>query len=204
MSRRLPPPSDAKRPAPRQVRQEPPVRRRPRGFVYLLLDAARSPKISEYVLALPDNRMCLYAGDSKEQLAEVAPYLVQVDPLGDVFKWFADEGWGDSWGVIVTSSAPLEDLYKHFRKFLLVEDEEGKRLYFRFYDPRVIGVFLKTCTPEETKEFFGPISRFIFERSNGQGQSICQGPAGAYAEKTDLAKDDLAGHLENIVTNRYA
>jgi hypothetical protein len=119
--------------------------------------------------------------------------------MGDVFQWFVSEGWGDSWGIIMTSAAPLEDLYKHFRKFLIVEDEEGKRLYFRFYDPRVIGVFLKTCIPEETQEFFGPISRFIFERSNAQGQTICRGPEGAYAEKTDLLKGDLSEYLMRLV-----
>ena len=199
MSRRLPQPS---RPANRESAPslpETPVRRRPLENVYLLLDAARSPKIYEYVTALSSGCTCLYAGESKDRLADVAPYLIQVDPMGDVFQWFVSEGWGDSWGLIVTSAAPLEDLYKHFRKFLIVEDEEGKRLYFRFYDPRVIGVFLKTCTPEETQEFFGPISRFIFERSNAQGQTICRGPVGAYAEKTDVLKSDLSDYLMRLV-----
>jgi hypothetical protein len=44
-----------------------------------------------------------------------------------------------------------------------VKTEDGKELYFRFYDPRVLRVFLPTCSPRETTGFFGPIKSFLLE-----------------------------------------
>lgn len=52
---------------------------------------------------------------------------------------------------------------QHFRRFLLVHGDKGQTLYFRFYDPRILRVFLPGCTPEERIAFFGPISRFVME-----------------------------------------
>jgi hypothetical protein len=39
----------------------------------------------------------------------------------------------------------------------------GKRVYSRFYDPRVLRVYLPTCTPIEISQFFGQLSRFATE-----------------------------------------
>ena len=60
----------------------------------------------------------------------------------------------------------FEDCWKHFRKFLIVKTEDGKELYFRFYDPRVLKIFLPTCEKDQMIEFFGPIERFIVEGDN--------------------------------------
>jgi len=40
---------------------------------------------------------------------------------------------------------------------------ENKKVLFRFYDPRVLRVFLPTCTSKEVLEFFGPITRYVLE-----------------------------------------
>jgi hypothetical protein len=74
------------------------------------------------------------------------------------------EGWGKSWGVYLTCEKPFEEVRKHLRHYLTVELEgEKKRVLFRFYDPRVLRVFLPTCTPEDASEFFGPIRKFGLE-----------------------------------------
>ena len=39
---------------------------------------------------------------------------------------------------------------------------------FRYYDPRVLRVYLPTCTPDELEMLFGPIERFWME-SNAAG-----------------------------------
>ena len=54
-------------------------------------------------------------------------------------------------------------MYKHFRKFLIVQAEDGMELYFRFYDPRVLRIFLPTCTRNQLIEFFGPVQKHIME-----------------------------------------
>ena len=58
---------------------------------------------------------------------------------------------------------------RHFRKYLMVEAEgDDSRLYFRFYDPRVLRVFLPTCPPESKQAFFGDVERFLFSGPGGE------------------------------------
>jgi hypothetical protein len=46
---------------------------------------------------------------------------------------------------------------------LTVSGAEGRKLYFRFYDPRVLRVYLPTCTTDERSTFFGPVTCFLME-----------------------------------------
>jgi hypothetical protein len=55
---------------------------------------------------------------------------------------------------------------KHFRRFLTVHDSDGKPLLFRYYDPRVLRVYLPTCTAEELQTIFGPVLCFLQEGEN--------------------------------------
>ena len=52
---------------------------------------------------------------------------------------------------------------RHLRHFLEVQLPDGKQVYFRFYDPRVLRVFLPTCTADEINQFFGPIKQYLME-----------------------------------------
>jgi len=45
----------------------------------------------------------------------------------------------------------------------MVKTEDGEQLYFRFYDPRVLRVFLPTCDERQLRDFFGPIDYFLCE-----------------------------------------
>jgi hypothetical protein len=105
----------------------------------------------------------LYRGTRDEGLSAVAPYLFRFTPGQTFANWYLKQGWGKSWGVLMKSGRSLEDLGKHFRNFLLVKTETGQNLYFRFYDPRVIRVFLPTCDTTQLREFFGPVDYFLVE-----------------------------------------
>src|SRR5437879_6176572 len=101
-----------------------------------LLDAARVEGLFAILRSLGVEPRPLYTGPSAGQLAAVAPYLVPCSAGSPFNHWFFRTGWGRGLGVAVVSPASMEELYSHFRQFLLVLDEAGKRLYFRFYDPR--------------------------------------------------------------------
>jgi hypothetical protein len=45
----------------------------------------------------------------------------------------------------------------------MVKKEDGEQLYFRFYDPRVLRVFLPTCDRQQLSDFFGPVDYFVCE-----------------------------------------
>ncbi len=134
-----------------------------RTSVFAILDGARDRRISR---ALSDTVLpfrCLFTGKLDPALAAVAPHLVEFKGGFDLHQLLLDKGWGNAWGIFAVSSAPLEELRRHFRRFLRVEDERGKRLFFRFYDPRVFRLYLPTCTSDELAKVFGPVTRYVME-----------------------------------------
>jgi hypothetical protein len=81
------------------------------------------------------------------------------------------QAWGDSWGVFLKSGTSLKKLRRHLREFLVVQDTGGNRLVFRYYDPRVLRVYLPTCNVGELRTFFGPIESFWVE-GEGAGEMV--------------------------------
>jgi hypothetical protein len=139
----------------------------PSRKTWVLLDGARDARIYGAIRKSYQVSCCLFAGELSSQLKEAAPYLVQLDPEDQLTKFVLDNGWGHAWGVFLRSSASLEPLRRHFRKFLRVSDETGRHLLFRYYDPRVLSVYLPTCYPDELTTFFGPVDRFAMEAESG-------------------------------------
>ncbi|MFP2925981.1 DUF4123 domain-containing protein [Pyxidicoccus sp. 3LG] len=138
--------------------------RAPGQSLYAILDGARDSRIHRRVLDGRFVHSCLYAGKLPLELIEVAPYLVRLDPEHPLTVSLLSEAWGRSWGIFLTSALGLEPLRRHFRKFLKVRDERGKTLVFRYYDPRVLRVWLPTCNTGELDAFFGGgVDRFYAE-----------------------------------------
>jgi hypothetical protein len=67
---------------------------------------------------------------------------------GHFTNWILEHGWGKNCGIFATSAADLRQMRRHLRTFLVVHDEEGKPLYFRYYDPRVLRVFCRRAMPK--------------------------------------------------------
>ena len=106
---------------------------------------------------------CLYRGELQPDIAEVAPYLVQLEQGTEFTKWVLEQGWANHWGIFAVADAALAVMRRHFRRFLTVHDPDGKPLYFRYYDPRVLRVYLPTCNAEELGTIFGPVQSFVLE-----------------------------------------
>jgi hypothetical protein len=130
--------------------------------VWAILDCARDPKIYLALLASRLEFRCLYSGKLPRELEMVAPQLVELHPGNRLTAQLLDEGWGNAWGVLLRTPDPV-NLRHHLRKFLKVQDEDGRRLLFRYYDPRVLRVYLPTCTPSELRQVFGPIEGWLVE-----------------------------------------
>lgn len=134
--------------------------------VYSILDASKIFGEADTAQSLQANFLSLYLGHTEDLLTTVAPYLFAYQPESEFGKWLFEKGWGNAWGVFVEADVRIEDLRTHFRKFLLIKTEDDKELYFRFYDPRVLRMFLPTCNAYQLKEFFGPIKKFTMENDN--------------------------------------
>lgn len=131
--------------------------------LFALLDAARTPRVLELLRGSGEEHQSLYEGAKGEELAEWAPYVVRLPAQSGLLETLVREGWGESWGVYFTSEKTLAEVRKHFRHFLMVRLADGRTAYFRFYDPRVLRVYLPSCNATEAAQFFGPVRGYLME-----------------------------------------
>ena len=136
---------------------------------YILLDGARDKRIVPMVRSSGLPWECLYSGPLSPALMAAAPYVVQISPESRFFNQLAPRAWGNSWGVfaIAKPDVTLQELRRHCRTLLRVQDEQGRVLAFRFYDPRVLRIYLPTCTAAERATFFGPVHSLAWESDDG-------------------------------------
>ncbi len=135
----------------------------PHQPLYAVLDGASVPNVLARLTAAAVPHVCLLPGEIDDELAQVAPYLVQFAPDSAFMAQFIDEGLGKHWGILIVSAAHFRSLRIHFRNLLTVWEFSGQPRYFRYYDPRVLRVYLPTCTAAELRDFFGPATAFYAE-----------------------------------------
>ncbi len=171
-----------------QLNRMPGGQRRP--YLYAILDAARDERIYPGLrrLAATEEILCLYQGRGAAELATVAPYLVCLGTGNRVFDWLWEQGWGESWGIFHWSQVSPRTLREHFRRLTVVQTENGQRLLFRFYDPRVLRVFLPTCDQAQLHDMFGPIHAFMVEGDDGRSVISFRVLSGSLETITDSLK----------------
>jgi pSer/pThr/pTyr-binding forkhead associated (FHA) protein len=131
--------------------------------LFAVLDAARDPHILNILLESNQPFESLLNGQEGQDLAHFAPYLARLPEGSLLLETLVRQGWGNSWGVYLTSHRTLKEVQNHIRRFLRVRLPEGREVYFRYYDPRVLRLFLPTCRPDEINRFFGPVKCFMME-----------------------------------------
>lgn len=138
-------------------------------FAYAVLDGASNPALLDYLYADPSPEFeCLYRGELEPDIAECAPYLAHLEPGTPFTDWVTSKGWGEHWGIFAVADCDLRTLRHHFRKLNMIYDAENHRpLLFRYYDPRVLNIFLPTCDAQQIGEFFGPVRTFFAESEDG-------------------------------------
>lgn len=135
----------------------------PGAHVFAIVDGATAPDLLVSLYRYQPDYVCLYRGELQPDMAEVAPYLVHLEPKGMYTAWLIEHGWGNHWGIFAVSYADMREMRRHFRRFLIVHDSSGKPLLFRYYDPRVLRVYLPTCTAPELAAVFGAVTCYILE-----------------------------------------
>jgi len=158
----------------------------PSSKLYALVDGAKAFELAFAARLMGHAVYTLFSGQLAPVTAHVGPLLVAVgEPSAFLKRW--TDGIGGNAGVLFESTADLESLYAHLRGIFVVDDDEGNEYFFRFYDPRVIRVFLPTCTAGELAEFFGPVTRWIVEGEGGAPGYAVYTLAGQQLNRTDIA-----------------
>jgi hypothetical protein len=137
----------------------------PATNVYAVLDGASMEQLPQLLWEHEPENICLYRGDLEPDMAATAPYLVKLEYGHPFTKLVCEKGWGNHWGIFAVTPAEVDirALRQHFRKFLMVYNPDGKLIYFRYYDPRVLRSYLPTCNSQEIKIVFGPVGSYITE-----------------------------------------
>ena len=136
------------------------------GSVWAILDGARDERIYPALRTSGLDHRCLYGGRLSWEVEAAAPYLLEVAPHYKFTSRLIEMAWGESWGVFLRIEEP-SNLRPHLRSWLRVNDESGRFLIFRYYDPRVLRIYLPTCRPDELRAFFGPVTSYLVESENG-------------------------------------
>ncbi len=146
--------------------------------IYAIVDSCDEPRIPVVVAKIGcDRAASLYSGSAAIEYASIAPYIIAVD--GDWIRWIGSELAGTPWGFffIVDASHDFAEIRRHWKRFLKVEVPDGRKLYFRFYDPRVLEPFLEASTAKELERFLGPIEEVILLRSDSEASVYRRGPS---------------------------
>ena len=166
---------------------------------YILLDGSRLGHAIYIARELNKNNLPLYKGGQEEAVADLGPFVFTATDEESFNDWYKQYGWGNAWGMVVRTHAGFEACWIHFRQFLLVKTEDGKELYFRFYDPRVLKVFLPTCDAKQLLDFFGPVDKFIVEGDSQEEAIEYWHQQGVLKQKTVRADKLFISHAKGLL-----
>jgi hypothetical protein len=126
------------------------------GLLYAIVDAAADEHLHDAIAAEPPQSgiTCLYDGMPAARYARYAPYLMRVHAGSPLFQRWPLEGWQAHWGIFLISRLPAPALKRHLKRFLQAKGEGGKRLWLRFYDPRVLPHLLMEFDPAHLGGWF--------------------------------------------------
>lgn len=126
----------------------------PDATLYAVVDAAQV----EFAPVLLDGYgarfSSLFSGDGADDLRDVAPYLVEIDPLSDAFEWISSDVAPIGACIFFTSSHGFEAVRLHLKKFLRIEGPEETMWFFRFYTAKVFAAHYEAFNDDQRAQFF--------------------------------------------------
>jgi|GEM_PF-4200080 len=172
--------------------------------VFAILDACDSNIIADKVhKASQTSFVSLYKGKAETEFSAFAPYVTLCN--SETIAWIEQNLYGSYWGyyLVAATSCSLKEMRRHLRNFLMVCGPEGKQLYLRFYDPRIILPFLEASDSHQRDAFFGPCGLFLVEENEvmtsiALDRKLIQ--TGHQTKSTPLHLSQL--HLESFVADK--
>ena len=130
--------------------------------VYSVIDGASAPPLLGKLAEYEPKHTCLFRGELSIEMAEVVPYMVKLEADDDFTNWLLEYSTQAPCCIFAHTDKDFLTLRKHFRSFLRVESPEGETLHFRYYDPRVLSIYLPNCEAEDNKVFYANVVEQFF------------------------------------------
>lgn len=136
--------------------------------IYAVVDCARDDELYPIICRFgPQDATCLFSGAQPRELEAVSPYLVRLTSGDPATRSLLLDYWGDSAFIVVHSVDPIDVTRRHLKTFLQARMPDGEITLFRFYDPRVMRVFLPTCDTAQLEQIFGRLLKILTEDETG-------------------------------------
>ncbi len=148
--------------------------------VVAVLDGAANAQLLDRLYSQPGLNFESLMGDYLEpDLAEVAPYAVEL-LRGNAFSdWLLANMWGVHWGIVARSAEGFAATARRFRSLFIAIGPEEQPLYFRFYDPRALRIVAPTCGADQLGEIFGGLVEIWLEGEQPDSVSVYSSQDGA-------------------------
>lgn len=143
------------------------------GRMYAVIDSARNAGLArDSWFKYGFETWSLFGDTADGSMAAVAPRLVAIQPGNkgrEFLNAWADHLWTNS-GILFTSTADPGTVWNHLSQLFIAADSNGRLMYFRFYDPRILRALMPTLDASQIPEVFGPIREYLVE--DGQPGTI--------------------------------
>ena len=139
--------------------------------LYAILDLAADSALHAHVQRLePQSCACLFEGKLDPAVKAASPHVVELTPDDPLSRLWRGKGWGQSWGLLLSSTASLPVVRRRLRHFTLARLPDGVGpVLFRFWDPRVFRTWMPLVEPQDLGGWFTDIDGYIVETEDGAG-----------------------------------
>jgi hypothetical protein len=130
-------------------------------FRYAVIDLASATEIRPLIARLrPSAAEPLFARTFAQELLDVGPWVVRLSKAPEVESMLANMSFDIPWGYYVHTTVDIISLRQSLRRFNLARiPDSSKAVLFRYWDPRVMRVFLDVASREQRKRLFEWIDR---------------------------------------------
>ncbi|UIN21229.1 DUF4123 domain-containing protein [Herbaspirillum frisingense] len=147
---------------------------------YLLLDGAQAEGSHLALQAMRVPYASLFEGKREEVLPEIAPLLVALSGLDmqrreRLVSWILPLAFSVPCLSWYESPLPLPALAAHLRNFHQVGLSDGQAMMMRWYDTRILPIWLQALDPEQARLFTGSMLSISYIDRFGEAKTIHRG-----------------------------
>ena len=172
---------------------------------YLLLDRTQIDNLAHRLFEVAPSVQfhSLYQRTAYSALDEVSPVLVPVTPNSPLAHTFTEQ-WSATAGIWLESLTDEKTVVEHVRSLIHARVEGEVTVLFRFYDPRIVALWLADLPAHERAPLMGPIQLIRLPHSVIH-QTQPDQPAALYADTPWLLlRAEQLAHLNSAKQRSFA